>query len=480
MKSPWLVALFALTVPNAALAQRRHARHESAAEASTEARRRFRRALELADEGSYASALAEFQRVYDLTRNPAVLFNLSATWEAMGSFAESLDALERFAATAPSSLLDARRAELDAARVRLRARTGTLSVRLDHPGLVAAIDGIERPSAALRAGLRLSTGPHRVRLSAPGFRAREQEVSIVGDAEATVDVPLTPEESFIAVACDVPDAEVRIDGVARAVTPVRSPLAVTDGVHRVEVRRPGYRTYTAEVTARGLGARVEAELTWDTPLAESVGSRLAVATNEPDVTTSIDGRVVARDGSALVPPGRHTLRVSRQGFVATTRAVDLPPGGSSQLAVPLAPTRAFRDEYLAGAARARAAGLWSLVGGGALVAIGAVMSAVAFSARGDTVATMNALADDFNLHGVTGCVLAPCSAVAQEYERQGDALVRQDVLVGVGIGVAVLGLAGAITGSLLLARAPSRSRFERAPTFTLNAGGAALGLAGRF
>lgn len=480
MKSPWFVIFLALASPRAALAQRRHARHEPAPDASSEARRRFRRALELADEGSYAAALSEFQRVYDLTRNPAVLFNLSATWEAMGAFAESLDALERFATTAPSSLLDARRAELDAARVRLRARTGTLSVHLDHPGLNVAVDGIDRPGTAPRAGLRLSTGPHRVRLMAPGFRAREEAVSIVGDAEVVIDAPLAPEESFIAVTCDVADAEVRIDGVARAVTPVRSPLAVTDGAHRVEVRRPGYRTYSAEVVARGLGARVDAELTWDTPLTESIGARLAVATNEPDATASIDGRVVARDGSALVPPGRHSVRVSRQGFVATTRAVDLPAGGALRLAVPLAPTRAFRDEYLAGAARARAAGLWSLVGGGAFVAVGALMSAVAFSARGDTVATMNALADDFNLHGTTGCLLAPCSAVAQEYERQGDALVRQDVLIGVGIGVAVLGVAGAITGSFLLARAPSRSRFERAPTFTLNAGEAALGLAGRF
>ena len=46
--------------------------------AIAEARERYQRGIDLFEERNYDAAMAEFQRAYELTRNPAVLFNISA------------------------------------------------------------------------------------------------------------------------------------------------------------------------------------------------------------------------------------------------------------------------------------------------------------------------------------------------------------------------------------------------------------------
>src|ERR1043165_9943079 len=49
-----------------------------------DARHRFEHAVELADNGNFQGALDEFTRAYELTRNPRVLYNISASHEALG------------------------------------------------------------------------------------------------------------------------------------------------------------------------------------------------------------------------------------------------------------------------------------------------------------------------------------------------------------------------------------------------------------
>src|SRR5581483_4826515 len=71
------------------------------AAAVAEARDRFQRGVDLSDEGNFAAAMAEFQRAYQLTHNPLVLFNISATHEAAGHYVEALDAMQSYAAQAP-------------------------------------------------------------------------------------------------------------------------------------------------------------------------------------------------------------------------------------------------------------------------------------------------------------------------------------------------------------------------------------------
>ncbi len=453
------LVLAQLMVTSLAAAQQRPSRH-----LGDEARRRFRHAVELTDEGTYPAAMTEFLRVYELTRNPALLFNVAATDEAMGDFAEALDALERFEATAPAALLTERRAELEAHRGRLRARTGVLTVAVAHEGLAVTVDGLERPLDALRAGLRVNAGPRRVAMSAPGFHPRERVVQVASEARVTLDEPLVPTRSWVRVRCDVDGAEVRVDDVAVAVTPVSSAIEVTEGRHRVELRRAGYRRYATEVDARGPGASVDAELPWDAPVPTTVGARLVVRASEPGALATLDGRPIPLDGSVTVPPGPHALAVSREHFAPLSRAVALRAGETLRVDARLVPTAAYRDERLASARRARSIGLATTIAGLAVTAAGVTTALVAWSQRNDTVAEMDDIADRYTPRAAGACQGGSCAGVLDAYRRDESLLATQELAIGLGAAFAGAGLATAAVGAWLLATAPSSARFSLGAT----------------
>nr|MBK7066345.1 PEGA domain-containing protein [Deltaproteobacteria bacterium] len=407
--------------------------------------------------------MAEFQRAYELTRNPAVLFNISATHELTGHFVEALDAMLDYERRAPAAAVQQRRADVDAALGRLRSRIGTIVIRFEAAGLDVRVDGLQRPRSSGNIELRVAAGRHRVSLSAPHYQAREAEFDVAGGSTIVISEPLTPERAFMAVECNVPGAEVLVDGRPIATTPVTSPLPVPEGSHHVVVRRAGYTTYETDVNSVGAGARVRADLAWADPMPRDVGARVTVQANEPDIVAMIDGRRVASDGTALVPPGRHTLRVERTDFLPDEREVDLAPGRDNALSVFLMPTPAYREAYSSGRRRALVTGGVVLGVGVAVLGGGAALFFINEGTLGDAIASRDA-----NQSELTACArMAVCSSTrspVQVEQARNDASVDVDnatTLRWASVGIMGAGLITSIVGTVLLAGAPSGSRFER-------------------
>ncbi len=141
-------------------------------------RERFGRAVELAAEGDYRTALHEFRAVYELTRNPEVLFNIAAAHEQLNQYAEALEAVERFERLAPPAAVQRHREDLAGAMMRLASRVGSVLLTVTPPEARCTVDGAERPRDALSAGLRVSIGPRAVRCEAPSFVAQERVVDV--------------------------------------------------------------------------------------------------------------------------------------------------------------------------------------------------------------------------------------------------------------------------------------------------------------
>ena len=112
-----------------------------------EARARFDRGIALFEAGDARGALAEFQRAYDLSQRPSLLFNLAATHQSLHEYAEAIDALRRFLTarehTHARQRRDAERAlrELEALVARLRvqrdAEMAVYEMELAAAGLAA-------------------------------------------------------------------------------------------------------------------------------------------------------------------------------------------------------------------------------------------------------------------------------------------------------------------------------------------------------
>jgi hypothetical protein len=444
-------AALALTA-SPALAQRAATTPASVSPAVREARERFERGVELADAGNYGAAMVEFQRAYELTHNPLVLFNISATHEALGHFVEALDAMLQYAAQAPAATVAQRRQEIDAAIARLQARVGTIEVAVDVPGLEVLVDGLSRPTAVARQGLRVSAGRHRVVLSAPGYRTREVDVDVAGGATVRVTEAPQPNESTLAVETNVPGAEVVVDGRVVARTPMDSPVRVTEGPHHVEVRRPGYTTYATDVLAVGTGARVTAQLGWASSMPPGVASRLVVRANLPGVVATVDGQRIGLEGTEPLPPGAHRLRVERTDHMPVERDVELPPGRVMTADVVLVPTPGVRANRIDGV---RTAGWIVTASGGAAFAGGLVWFLVNRSTLSDDQMRFNQLDPVIRSGRYT-------PSERTEYEHLRDEILPTEenyqlasaILTGVG-------LAGALTGLGIALAAPLT---ERSPT----------------
>lgn len=430
-----------------------------APEAVAEARQRFQRGVDLYEERNFTAAMVEFQRAYELTRNPAVLYNISATHELSGNMVEALDAMLEYERLAPREAVAARRAEVDAALARIRRSIATIIVRVQAEGLTLSVDGLQRSASEARTGLRVAAGRHRVALSAPHYQTREEQFDISGGNSVTITEGLTPERAFFTVECNIPAAEILVDGNVVGSTPVTSPLPLPEGTHHVTVRRLGYTPYETDVNAVGAGARVRATLAWADSIPPDVAARLRVRANEDHVLAMIDGRRVSAEGRDPVPPGRHVMRVERTDFIAEEREVELPAGRETTVPVWLHPTPAFREGYMSTVRRARVAG-WLTFAAGALVAGG---GAGWFVLNEDSLATAVARRDDLNrqlaaLRGMTGFQAVEAQRNAAQTDVDNGEYFRYGA-----IAVMAAGGVTAIIGVIMLATGPSGSRFDERP-----------------
>jgi hypothetical protein len=194
-----------------------------------------------------------------------------------------------------------------------------------------------------------------------------------------------------------------------------------------------------------------------------VGARVTVQANEPDIVAMIDGRRIAADGTALVPPGRHTLRVERTDFLPDERDVDLAAGRDNDLSVFLLPTPAYREAYFSGRRR-------SLITGGVVLGLGVAVlggGAALFFINEGTLSDATARRDASQSE-LTACArMAVCASnrtPVQVEQARNDASVDVDnatTLRWASVGIMGAGLVTSIVGTVLLAGAPSGSRFER-------------------
>lgn len=428
--------------------------------ATAEARERYQRGVELFDERNYTAAMVEFQRAYELTRNPAVLFNISATHELSGHFVEALDAMHAYERDAPREVVARRRAEVDAALARLRQRVGTIVLRFDAPEMEVRVDGLVRATTEARAGLRVAAGRHRVSISAPHFQRREEEFDIAGGTTLNLSEPLTPEAAYMAVDCNVQGAEIVVDGRVVGTSPTTSPIPVPEGTHHVTVRRPGFTPYETDVNSVGTGARVRAQLAWLDPMPTGLGARVQVQANEDNLVVSVGGRRINNDGRDLVPPGHHRLRVERDNYLPEERDVDLASGQLNLLSVQLTPTPAYRAAWASNVRRSRITGGVVLGVGLAIAAGGAGWFFLGTGpAYDDSVATFDAAVVRLNACGPS------CTDRMAREVAANDARVDRDnadIMRWVSVGVMGAGAITAVVGTVLLVTGPSGSRFERA------------------
>jgi len=186
-----------------------------------EAERHFQSGVALFKEAKYAEALAEFERAYEISPQPLVLYNIAGCHRELSHYSEAVAYYGRFLTEGKGKVKPARltqaQAELDGILARI-ARV-TVSVKPALHDITLIVDGTPLDKAEMP--LILPPGEHRVVVRAAGRQDSERSVRVASGDEIAVDLELA----------EVPPPAVTPAPIASTSVEHEAPVAVAAPMH---------------------------------------------------------------------------------------------------------------------------------------------------------------------------------------------------------------------------------------------------------
>ena len=243
------------------------------------ARAHFKKGIELYDKKQYPEALAAFQEAYREKPSAGIKQNIALSLKGMKRLPEAATALDEALDEGQETLKPETRAAIEHELAELSKSVATVNLSVvtadKQPALGAVVTILAanappgtkpRPLApgALRRPIRLEPGIYTFAAHADGFPdPPEKKLALVsgplvdaafvlsasGGAAAVstpAPVPLGPNEGYLKIESNVPDAAIRVDGVE---LPHRGVFSgkVAAGTHNVEITAPGWKTTKFDV-----------------------------------------------------------------------------------------------------------------------------------------------------------------------------------------------------------------------------------------
>lgn len=251
-----LAAVASASTPS--LAQSKSA--DKVGESKSEAGRLKKEADALMDQDKYADALALYQKAYELSADPALLYNQGRALEAMGEYPEAIDKLERFEKEAPAAL-QKKATGLKEHLADLRNRITTIVVTTNVPGARLLIREKAAGTLEKETKVRARSGPATIEVTAEGYESFKTNAELPGGTTITINAALVskkklPDDALIIVRTK-PQADVSLDGKALGRAPLEQRLS--PGSYVLTANAEGYEEERVPMTLM-LGDRREIDL----------------------------------------------------------------------------------------------------------------------------------------------------------------------------------------------------------------------------
>jgi len=165
------------------------ARPPSAAQVA-DAKERFRRALELHDEGNLDAARTELRRAYEIAPNYKVLFNLGQVEFELLDYPAALTTFEKYLSEGGEHIPKDRRAQVESDIEKLRGRVGSIEIAVSVPGSLVAVDDVTVGTTPLLRPIVVSAGRRRITVSHSGYTSESRLVDVAGADHGTMSFEL--------------------------------------------------------------------------------------------------------------------------------------------------------------------------------------------------------------------------------------------------------------------------------------------------
>jgi hypothetical protein len=276
------------------------------------ARRAWDAAKQLAGASDYRGALVEFQRAYELSHNPRVLYNVGAAEKFLTHYARAVDAWERELREGGARLAPADTQDLKNAIAVVQQFVSTIDVTANEPDATLSVDDAAIGKTPFAGPVRIDVGKRVLKLTKEGFTDAVQTVDIPAGASTPVTFRLEPLHKAALVSVQVggaPSATLFIDGRDVGPAPFKGELSAES--HTVEARSPGFVTVGQTIDVH-YKQPVSLVLTLSPERHEG---RLRVIAPE-GATIALDEKVVGSGQyeGVVSTTGGHQLVVTRHGF----------------------------------------------------------------------------------------------------------------------------------------------------------------------
>ena len=218
-------------------------------------------------DGDYAGAALKFQRAYDESKDPRLLWNTAAAEKNLRHYAKVVELVERYVTESGTRLKPEDRAEADALLATVRAFIATVTLDVQPEGAAVFVDDVQVGVSPMRAPVLIDMGERRIRVSKQGYQDFAATQSLQGGAPFSLMVALQPavHQGRLRVVAG-PGETINIDG-----KPVGSGEwegVLPSGIHSVTVTAAGKRTYQSNVAIQDDQTQsVRVALESDTPAA---------------------------------------------------------------------------------------------------------------------------------------------------------------------------------------------------------------------
>jgi hypothetical protein len=293
------------------------------------ARKDWDAARDLLDTSDFAGALVEYQRAYDLSRNPRVLYNVAVCQKNLRHYARAEATFKQELTDGAGKISPQEETDVKAAIQALDPFVSSLEVTANEAGATLLIDGDSAGQTPFDKPVPIDVGPHEIRLHKDGFVDAVQTMTIAGGTPAKASLSIDPavkKATVTVTVTGVAGANVVIDGIDMGQAPFKGDVVA--GRHTFEARAPGYVT-----------ARQTTDVLYKEPLnvaldlaAERHMGRVRIEATPVEAAIEVDGKVVGSgvwEGS--LPSGGHQLVVKRHGYQPFTSEVTVSDDQSREL-----------------------------------------------------------------------------------------------------------------------------------------------------